>query len=294
MDTNQSKNNLLVFLFLIFALEAILFYVGNFKLAEKDRLESLKTEEIKTILDGIPVLARAVSIYDITENKKIYGKNDNEILPPASLAKIMAVIVALNNYHQDNVISITMDGINQTGDYGLSLNEKWKIKDLAKFTLISSANDGAYALASDDENFLEKMNTKARKIGMENTSFYNFTGLDLDLERAGALATAEDVNTMALYARRAYPEIFGVTIMPEINLKSQSGFVHNFKNTNIIVDKIPGLLFSKTGFTEIAGGNLVIIFKDKKGDEIAITVLGSSFEGRFSDMEKIVNVLYNM
>ena len=81
--------------------------------------------------------------------------------------------------------------------------------------------------------------------------------------------------------------------MPEINLKSESGFEHNFKNTNILIGKIPNLLFSKTGFTEIAGGNLVVIFKDKGGREIAVTLLGSTFDGRFADMEKIVNILYN-
>ena len=156
-----------------------------------------------------------------------------------------------------------------------------------------SANDGAYTLASSAD-FLENMNNKARKIGAENTLFVNFTGLDIDLNTAGALASAEDVNVMAMYAVRAYPEIFYATRTPEINLASESGFTHNFKNTNVVIDKIPNLLFSKTGFTEIAGGNLVIIFRDKKGNDIAVTVLGSTFDGRFSDMETIVNILYNM
>ena len=99
---------------------------------------------------------------------------------------------------------------------------------------------------------------------------------------------------MALYALKAYPEIFNATVIPEINLTSESGFSHNFKNTNTIIEKIPNLLFSKTGFTDVAGGSLAIIFRDKKGDEIAVALLGSTFEERFSDMEKIVDVLYNL
>jgi D-alanyl-D-alanine carboxypeptidase len=53
---------------------------------------------------------------------------------------------------------------------------------------------------------------------------------------------------------------------------------------------MPNILFSKTGYTVLAGGNLTIIFKDKMKHDIAITVLGSTISGRFSDMEKLVNI----
>jgi D-alanyl-D-alanine carboxypeptidase len=99
---------------------------------------------------------------------------------------------------------------------------------------------------------------------------------------------------MAMYILKAYPEISRVTTMLEINLKSESGFMHNFKNTDILVEKIPNLLFSKTGFTDVAGGSLAIIFKNKNGHDIAVTILGSTFDGRFIDMENIVNVLYSI
>ena len=289
---------------LTFALVAILFYAGNFKLKEEERRENARLEKIQNTLATAGILAQAVSVYDLSQNKKIYGKNDEVALPLASLAKIMTVAVALRNHSLDDVVLVTPLAVNQSGDYGILVYEKWKIKDLAEFTLISSANDGAYALAQGDESFLEKMNSKAKKIGAENTSFLDFTGLDINTNQAGlpaeataeagAFASASDVNTMAFYALRAYPaEISNVTTLPEINLTSVSGFVHNFKNTNILIGKIPNLLFSKTGFTDIAGGNLTIIFKDRRDHEIAVTVLGSTFDGRFSDMEKIVNLLYS-
>lgn len=283
---------------------AIFFFVGNFNSNESFRLAK-EASVIKSItLQNIPVEAKAVSVYDITENKKIYGKNDETILPIASLAKIMTVIIGLNGHKTDNIVYVSQNAVDQTGDFGIFANEKWKISDVAKFTLVVSANDGAFTLAQNSDDFLEKMNSKARKIGMENTSFYNFTGLDLDLEKAGlpagvltkagALATAQDVNIMAIYALKTEPKIFSVTTMPEINLKSESGFIHNFKNTNTIINKIPNLLFSKTGNTLIAGGNFTIIFKNKNEHQIAITILGSTLDGRFSDMEKIMDVLYNM
>ena len=279
---------------------ATFFFIGNFKLNESIRLENEASARINNALQNILVEAKAVSVYNITTNKKIYGKNDEIILPIASLAKIMTVIVGLNGHSREEIVSVSPNAVFQDGDFGIFAYEKWKIDDIAKFTLIVSANDGAYSLAEGDEDFLEKMNTKAKKIGMENALFLNTTGLDLGPDQAGlpvqagAFASAEDMNLMADYALKAYPEIFSATTIPELTMTSQSGFVHNFKNTNLIVSKIPNLLFSKTGFTETAGGNLTVVFKNKRGEEIAITVLGSTFEGRFSDMEKIVDVLYSL
>ena len=96
---------------------------------------------------------------------------------------------------------------------------------------------------------------------------------------------------MASYAIKSRPEIFRATSWPEISLKSESGVVHSIKNTDVVVENIPNLLFSKTGNTILAGGNLSVVFKNKDGHEIAITVLGSSAAGRFTDMEKLVNAL---
>ncbi|MEK7104417.1 MAG: hypothetical protein AAB868_00065, partial [Patescibacteria group bacterium] len=57
---------------------------------------------------------------------------------------------------------------------------------------------------------------------------------------------------------------------------------------------IPNILFSKTGLTPLAGGNLTVIYKNKYGHNIAITILGSTSEGRFSDIERIVNMLNDL
>jgi len=294
MEQETNQYHLLTFLLLAFTLVAILFSAENFKLNEQVRLEEESVEKIKIALENTPVLARAVSVYDITRDRKIYGKEDDIPVPLASLTKTMTVIVSLGAHKGNPLITISKDAINQAGDFGLFQYEKWRANDLAQFTLLSSANDGAFALTEGIENFLEKMNTQARKIGMTNTLFLSSTGLDFDFENSSGLISAEDANTMAIYALRLYPQIFGATALPEINLKSESGFSHHFKNTNTIVGKIPNLLFSKTGFTNVAGGNLTIIFKNKDGHDMAVTVLGSTFEGRFSDMENLVNTLYNI
>ncbi|HAS80529.1 MAG: Serine-type D-Ala-D-Ala carboxypeptidase [Candidatus Nomurabacteria bacterium GW2011_GWE1_32_28] len=293
-DFSNKDNNLLYFILFIFLLLGIFFSTENNRLNNEYIRQENKFLEIQKILDGVLIEAEAVSVYDVTISRKIYSKNDETKMPIASIAKIMTVVSALNNSKSSDLVSITLDAIRQEGDYQFFVYEKFNIIDLAKFTLIGSSNDGAYAFAENKTNFLEKINEKAKKIGMDNTLFFNFTGLDINETTPGVFSSASDVNIMAIYASKAYPEVFSKSILPEISIKSKNGFNHNIKNTNIILDKIPNILFSKTGFTELAKGNLVIIYKNKHGHDIAITVLGSSIDGRFTDMEKIIDVLYNL
>lgn len=292
-QTTLLNKYFLFFLLLVVALEAIFFYLGNLKIDIAQKKEEASLERLEKNLASLSLEAKAVSIFDGTEYKKIYGKNDEESLPIASIAKVMTVLISLNNHKAEDIINISLPAFRQEGDYIFYIEEKFNIIDLAKITLIVSSNDGAYALVEDIPDFKEQANLKARKLGALKANFINATGLDENALIAGAYASAEDVNLINLYALKAFKEIFKSTTMPEINLKSASMFDHSFKNTNIILDKIPNILFSKTGYTPLAGGNLAIVFKDKRGHEIAITVLGSTYAGRFSDMEKIVNELYN-
>jgi D-alanyl-D-alanine carboxypeptidase len=138
------------------------------------------------------------------------------------------------------------------------------------------------------------MNKKVLSLGMRYTTFFNFTGLDLSTTKAGAYGTARDANLMAIYAMDNYPYVFRATVLPNVIFQSESGQVHKVINTNTIIYKIPNLLFSKTGFTTLAGGNLSVIFRVQSGDIIAITLLGSTKDGRFTDMEKLVETAYTL
>ncbi|MEI6581175.1 MAG: serine hydrolase [bacterium] len=290
----NNKNYFLFFIVFFIALEGIFFNIENNKLDNEFKKNEERVIKIENALNNIQILAKAYSIYDITLGQKIYGKNDDVRMPLASLAKIMAMTVALDYFKQNEEIVISQKAFEQEGDFGIFVNEKWNVYDLVKLTLVCSANDGAYAILEKIPNYLEKMNIKAKKLGMANTIFLNSTGLDINEQKAGVLGTAEDVNIMTSFALKAYPEIFSTTILPEMILKSKSGFIHNIKNTDIVLNKIPNILFSKTGFTVLAGGNLSVVFKDKIGHDIAITVLGSTQNGRFSDMEKLVKIAYNL
>ncbi len=282
------NKNLLFFVFAILATMAILFIVSEDKANKKIQAEENRITALRNSLASVTVIAKAVSVYEVDTGIEIYGKNSDEALPLASLVKSMTVAVVLPAL-QGKIISLTPEAIAQDGDFGLFANEKWKAEDLARLTLIVSANDGAYALAENTSNILEKMEIKALKIGMKDASFKNSTGLDTTLPTA--YASALDANLMAMYMLKAYPDIASVTTSPELALISESGFKHTFKNTNTGLGVLPPLLYSKTGYTDFAGGNLTIIFRDRDEHIYAVTILGSTFEGRFADMIKIANAL---
>ncbi len=281
----------------IVALVILAIFAGIFLFKEEKResilaLEKRLTEEklisLENSIDSMELKAHAVSVYDMDRSERLYGRNDYEVMPMASLAKTMAVIIALGEKKEETVVSITENSLHEVGDNSLFLNEKWKLDDLIRFSLILSSNDGITALSEDDAEFIDKMNAKTKRIGLFKTTFHNPSGLDLNDKESGAYSTALEANKLAIYALRAYPEIFNSTALYNPTFKSLSGFEHPILNTNVLLPKIPNLLFSKTGNTNLAGGNLSVIYKNNTGKRLAITILGSTASGRFEDMEKLI------
>lgn len=292
-----SNKNLLISALLAVLILAGLFLLENARSENKFRARELHNQKVSSALTDAKFTAEAISVYDITDHKKIFGRNDDVPLSMASLAKVPTVLLSLSLDSPDKIVQISRDAIRQAGDFGIFAYEKWKLSDIAKFTLVMSANDGAHALAEASPELLSHMNAFVTKMGLKRTFFNNVTGLDIHedcrvcIDQPGAVTTAEEMNMLTAFALKTYPEIFMVTTLPEITLKSESGFWHTFTNTDILIGQIPNLLFSKTGYTELSGGNLSIILKDKDDHLIAVTVLSSTYNGRFKDMEKIVNML---
>ncbi|MDQ3245129.1 MAG: hypothetical protein M3P22_02190 [bacterium] len=288
---NKDNIYLLVFLVLI----TVFLYYNNPKLEQQNKINTNTDEQRYSILrenieKDTEIKAKAISIFNITTNTKLYGHNDTVIFPIASLTKIMSAMIAKNTIKNEEII-ISRDALNQTGDNKLFLNEKWNRDELLKFSLVLSSNDGMFAITKEDKFFILEMNKKAKKIGMKYSMFYNTTGLDIDSNKAGAYSTAEDINTLAIFAMNVHKDIFDVTRLDNAMFLSNDKYEHTIKNTNIMINQIPNILFSKTGNTTLAGGNMVVIFQNSKAEKIAITILGSSVEGRFVDMMKLINLL---
>ncbi len=272
----------------------------------------LKTEKIKSEHESLALgstfleyvgEAQAFSVYDADDRRFIFEKNSQTARPLASITKVMTAVVALQILGKDETLRISNEALMPEGDEGLRSGEKWEASDLASFTLINSSNDGALALAlaageelrkkNNDSRgplqlFLQAMNDKARRLGLATLHFESPNGLDINDITPTAFGSSSEVAQLFSFAITLYPEVFGATKNDTLLFNSQSGFVHTAKNTNRSIGKIPGFIASKTGYTESAGGNLVIAYRAENGHTIVLAVLGSSKEGRFNDIEGLV------
>jgi D-alanyl-D-alanine carboxypeptidase len=132
------------------------------------------------------------------------------------------------------------------------------------------------------------MNLKAKDLGLTKTHFRNSTGLDLSQTEAGAYGTAMDMALLMEHVITRTPDAIARTTVDTARIKNKQGAYHSAENTNEIVGNIDGLIASKTGSTELAGGNLVIAFDAGLDHPIIVSVLGSTYSGRFDDTLTLV------
>lgn len=254
-------------------------------------------------LKRIPLEAEAIFIWDVYNQREIFSQNKEAQLPLASLSKVMTALIA-SEYEDKNItVNINERNLEKNGNSGLVKNEKWDLKELIDFTLISSSNDGASAVASaiqsftknennEEVSFVEKMNEKAKTLNLKQTYFLNESGLDIDESSlSGSYGSAQDIAMLFDYIVKNKPEILEVTSYDKLELKSEDNKIHNAENTNLAINDIPWVIGSKTGYTDLAGGNLTVVFDNGMMRPIIISVLGSSKEGRFKDMKKLVDVV---
>jgi len=292
------------------------FYLGNnfFVISPKYNIQEKNTEslvlanpvtdnKIERIFQDLDVRADSIIVLNTSNNEKVYSKNIDQVMPLASLVKIMTAVIAMENIKDDEIIKIPREALRQVGDNGLLVDEKWKKDDLIRFMLITSSNDAARAIAmhvgsnlglvqeSDSVNiFVDLMNEKAKSLDLSNMIFLNESGLDVDEKRNGGYGTTKEIATLFDYAIKKYPEIFYPTSFNSSTFISLSATVHNALNTNQNTNKVSGITASKTGFTNLSGGNLIISMEDESGNTVITGVLGSTFIARFSDIEKLANI----
>jgi D-alanyl-D-alanine carboxypeptidase len=127
---------------------------------------------------------------------------------------------------------------------------------------------------------------------MNESRFNNETGLDLSSSESGGYSSSRDVAFLFAYVLRNHPEILEATRHEIFNVKSENNIKHSATNTNIGIQNIPGLIASKTGYTDMAGGNLAIVFDPGVGRPIVVVALGSSEVGRFSDISLLTKTTF--
>ncbi len=252
------------------------------------------------ILD-IDIEARSAYVWDVRGQRALYKKNEIEALPLASITKLMTALVAHELVETQRTTAVSIDAVTQEGDSGLVAGEILTQAKLSQLALVSSSNDAAYALAAAvgtllGENdattqFIAGMNIRASELGLHSMEFANMTGLDVSSTEPGGIGAAKDVSFLMEHIVEKYPEILAPTQQTSARVYNDSGAYHDITNTNVIADKIPNLIGSKTGYTDLAGGNLTVAFDLAHNRPIIITVLGSSRDERFTDVLTLVEAV---
>lgn len=287
-------------LFLITAITlTVAFLVGSFVYLGDTRqyVKDISDSPLLVSFDPfkeVSIEGKSAYVYDTKNKKNIYSLNSEESLPLASITKVMTAFAALESIPGTEVVTIMPQDLWTEGESGLIPYEVWKVRDLIDFTLIVSSNDGAealrrtgdqFALEKNNQTFIEMMNVRAKEIGMSDSVFYNPTGLDENLSKAGSYSTAKDVGTLFSFLLSNYPFLIEESARAEEVLASLSGLSHIAVNTNRLTGTIPDLVASKTGFTDLAGGNLAVVVEPEEGRQVIIVVLASTLEGRFDDVK---------
>jgi D-alanyl-D-alanine carboxypeptidase (penicillin-binding protein 5/6) len=224
---------------------------------EKKDSETVVVSDLGVEDSSLNLNCKSAILMEATTGAILYKQNADEALPPASVTKIMTLLLVMEavdagTVRLDDTISISTNAASMGGSQVyLKEGEQMKLEDLLKSVVIASANDAAVALAEyvagSVPSFVEKMNTRADQLGMTKTVFENVTGLDDTAERH--LTSAHDIAIMS-------KEL----IQHETILKYSSIWMDTIRdgafgltNTNRLVRFYPGCTGLKTGSTSKAG-----------------------------------------
>jgi D-alanyl-D-alanine carboxypeptidase (penicillin-binding protein 5/6) len=243
------------------------------------------------------LIGEAAIVYDLKTGETLYAQDADQALPLASITKLITMYAATGVLQDRSPVTITPLALAQSGDvadYGFTEGETFAFKDIARLALVASSNTAAEAIAeaaaaSKNVGNQQLLASAVTAAGLSDTHAENGTGLDISTSQAGAYGTARDVAILAGKLLAKAPDIAGATIAPSISVESEQGIVHTQPNTNQDVVKVPGILLSKTGYTDLAGGNLVVVYDAGIAHPVAVVVLGSTQNGRFSDVQQLIS-----
>ncbi len=224
--------------------------------------------------------SRSAIVSDMDTNRIVYEKNASQVVPMASLTKMMTLLLTFDAIAQKKVdykdiVTILPSDVNRVGtNIKLNAGDQISLEELMKGMMIVSANDAALAIShhvgTTYDQFVENMNNKAKEIGMKNTVFYNPNGLPTSVNVGGNVVgvenktTARDVLVLSKYLYSTY----GNQLTAITNMSSYVNPVKaiNEENTNPLLPLIANVDGLKTGFTGAAGYCLAYSMKIDKGN----------------------------
>ncbi len=261
--------------------------------SREDAATQVATTPVPDAYANIQIQGKAAIVYDLTNGLTLYEFNAEAQLPLASLTKLLTTFAAADSLSPDTTVTVTAHAIAQDGNSGLTEGEQFAFKDLARYALVASSNDAAETIA-DAATVSRSITTEtllknaAAAAELSQTYALNGTGLDKNDFLSGGNGSAHDVARLAGALLKKAPDLARATTEPSITVRSLQGTSHTMPNTDIAVGHFPNPLLSKTGFTELAGGNLAVIFDAGIGHPVAVVVLGSTHDARFTDVDTLI------
>ena len=258
----------------------------------------ISTNQIQGWPAGPDITSDTGILMDADTGVVLYNKGGDEQRYPASITKIMTLLVAVENSTMDEKVTFTETGVrNVTADssnIGTKVGEVLTMEDCLHALIIQSANDVAAQIAEHiggtEQAFIDMMNQRASEIGCTNTHFATPNGLDKGLNH---YTTASDLAKIATYALK-YPA-FRTLISTQkrsfrsINTKRR----FTVTTTNALLGNMPGVQGMKTGYTDKAGHCFVGLSKSAKGNTyISIVLGGKTSQSRWKDSRILLNYAY--
>ncbi len=255
----------------------------------------VKAEDIEDLAPN----AKSAIMIEATTGEILFQKNANEKLAPASMTKMMSMLLIMEEIEKGNLkwdeeITASENASKMGGSQiFLKAGEKMTVTDMLKGIAIASGNDATVAMAEriagSEENFVKKMNAKARELGLKNTNFVNSTGLTADNHYSSAY-------DMSLIAKELikHEKILEFTGTYEDYLRKDTDNPFWLVNTNRLVRFYQGVDGLKTGFTDEAGYCLTATAKKDNMRLITVVMNEPTTSSRSSDTTKMLDYGYNV
>ena len=247
----------------------------TFSVSAEPTTQSQRGEHPEDALDVLDLPCKSAILIEANTGTVLYEKNADEPLPPASVTKIMTLLLVMEAIESGK---IGYNDIVRASAYACSMggsqiylkeNEEMTVEDLLKSVIIASANDAAVALAEhicgSEAAFVEQMNIKAAKLAMENSHFENTNGLDDTTENH--VTSARDIGIMS----RELIKHKKVLEYSSIWMDSIRNGSFGLTNTNRLIRFYKGATGLKTGSTDKAG--FCISATAERGDMSLIAVI---------------------
>lgn len=289
-------NKKIIFLLLCFCLISFypisIFAYSNYIWSSSlDFVYTNSTEE-KSVDNSLNLESGAAVLIEQNSGKVLYEKNMHEQLRPASVTKVMTILlimeaIDLGKINYDTQIPCSENASSMGGSQiWLDTTETLSVNDMLKAICVVSANDCTVAMAEylegSQEAFVQKMNEKAKELGMNDTCFKNCHGIDED----GHITSAYDIALMSKELLSKHPDITKYTTIYMDSLRDGKS---ELVNTNKLIRTYNGITGLKTGSTSLALYNLSASATRDDLSLIAVIMKAPTTKLRFAEAQKLLD-----